>query len=76
MRIQDYDTTWDVTKPAEIEAVLRTRHGTGRDAFWLTPGRSKGFPAINIMVIGELAYVHYFPKERHPGFASVGTVPN
>lgn len=32
----------------------------------------EGFPAINIMVNGDLAHVHYFPKERHPGYASVG----
>jgi hypothetical protein len=74
MRIQDYDTVWDATSPAEIEAALRTRHGAGRNAFWLSDG-SKEFPAINIMVIGELAYVHYFPARRNPGFASIGAVP-
>jgi hypothetical protein len=74
MKIHDYDAAWDVTKPADIELALNRRHGTGRNAFWLSHG-SKQFPAINIMVNGELAYVHYFPKEQHPGFASVGTVP-
>jgi hypothetical protein len=27
------------------------------------------------MVSGDLAYVHYFPKDRHPGFASLGMLP-
>jgi len=27
------------------------------------------------MVMGDLAYVLYFPKDRHPGFSSIGTVP-
>jgi len=26
------------------------------------------------MVNGNLAYVHYFPEERHPGCASVGNL--
>ena len=71
MRIQDYDTTWDVRNPADIEAVLSKRHGTGRNGFWLSYGSEKN-PAINILVKGELAYILYFPKEGHPGFASVG----
>jgi hypothetical protein len=27
------------------------------------------------MVNGDIAYVHYFPKEGHPGLASVGNLP-
>jgi hypothetical protein len=73
MRIEDYDTVWNATSSADIEAALRKRHGAGCNAFWLTHGNKKS-PAINIMVKGDLAYVHYFPEGRHPGFASVGTV--
>jgi hypothetical protein len=75
MRIEDYDTVWNVTKPTDIEAALFIRHGAGRNAFWLSPG-SEEFPSINIMVSGDLAYILYFPKKRHPGFASIGTVPS
>jgi hypothetical protein len=74
MRIEDYNAVWDVTIPADIEAALRKRHGAGRNAFWLSHG-SKKSPAISIMVKGDLAYVHYFPKDRHPGFASLGMLP-
>jgi len=74
MRIEDYDTVWDVTSPADIATAMRTRHGAGRNAFWLSHG-NKEFPSISIMVSGDLAYVHYFPKEGHPGFASVGNLP-
>ena len=74
MRIQDDDSVCNVTSPADIEAVLRKRYGTGRNAFWLSHG-DELFPAINIMVKGDLAHVHYFPEERHPGFASVGRLP-
>jgi hypothetical protein len=74
VRIQDYDSVCNVTRPADIDAALRKRHGSGRNAFWLSHG-AELFPAINIMVKGDLAYVHYFPKEEHPGFASVGKLP-
>jgi Immunity protein Imm1 len=75
MRIQDYDSVCNVKSPADIEAALRKRHGAGRNAFWLSHG-TEPFPAINIMVKGYLAHVHYFPKERHPGFASIGRLPD
>jgi Immunity protein Imm1 len=74
MTIEDYHTACDITTLAEVEALLRRRYGAGRNAFWLRHGCNK-FPAINIMVSGDLAYIHYFPKERHPGFASVGMLP-
>ena len=74
MRIDDYDSVWHVTSPVDIEAALRKRHGAGRNGFWLFHGTDKS-PAINIMVVGDLAYVLYFPKDGHPGFSSIGTVP-
>jgi hypothetical protein len=74
MRIQDYDSVCDVTSPADIAAALSKCHGAGRNAFWLSHG-TELFPAVNIMVNEDLAHVHYFPEERHPGFASVGKLP-
>jgi hypothetical protein len=74
MRIEDYDSVCDVTKPADIETALRRRHGIGINSFWLSHGAEE-FPTINVMVKGDRAYVHYFPKDREPGFASVAKVP-
>jgi hypothetical protein len=74
MKIEDYHTVYHTTKLSDIEVALRKRYRAGRNSFWLFHGGNK-FPAINIMVIGNLAYIHYFPEERHPGFASVGTLP-
>src|SRR5579862_1396513 len=69
MRIEDYDSGSEVTDPADIDAALSKRHGDGLNSFWLSHGAEE-FPVINILVKGDLAYVHYFPKDRHPGFAS------
>src|SRR5258708_1335316 len=71
MFIQDLQSCHDVGSPAEIDAVLSKRDRAGANSFWI--GRvAGGFPALNIMVNGGLAYVHYFPKEDHAGYASVG----
>ena len=71
MFIQDLESTHDVERPADINACLSKRNRAGVNSFWI--GRvAGGFPALNIMVNGGLAYVHYFPKEDHAGYASVG----
>ncbi len=74
MRIHDYDAVWHVTSPTDIEAALRKRHGGERNGFWLFHGPDK-FPAMSIMVVGDLAYLLYFPNDEHPGFASTDAVP-
>ena len=74
MRIEDLDSAHHVTNIADIEVVLNKRHRAGINSFWLADGAGT-FPAINIMVNGDLAYVHYFPNDNHPGFASVGNLP-
>jgi hypothetical protein len=74
MKIHDFEAGLDVATVPELEAALSRRHGVGINSFWL--GHiAGGFPAINIVVNGDLAHVHYFPKEHHPGFASVADLP-
>ena len=74
MRIEDYDFVCEAATSQEIEVALSRRHGNGMNSFWLTDGNND-FPYINILAKGDVAYVHYFPEERHPGFASAAKVP-
>jgi hypothetical protein len=74
MRVEDFEIGLDVTTMQELEAALSRRHGVGINSFWLAHVVG-GFPAINIVVKGDLAHVHYFPKEDHPGFKSVADLP-
>ena len=74
MRIEDYDSECEVTDPAGVDAALSKRQGDGLNSFWLSH-EPEEFPVINILVKGDLAYVHYFPKDRHPGFASAAKEP-
>jgi len=71
--IADLDSALDVTTRLEIETVLSKRDDAGMNSFWLSHG-AEMFPAINIMVNGDLAYARYFPNEDHPGYASVGNL--
>jgi hypothetical protein len=73
MRVQDFEGVYQASTPNAIESVLAKRYGGGVNAFWLSHGDSK-YPAILILVKGELASLHYFPRERHAGFRSVGAV--
>ena len=74
MRIQDFDSICDVTKPADIMAALSKRHSGGINSFWLSHGVEL-FPAINIVVKGgDLANVHYLPRDRDAGFMSLAEV--
>jgi hypothetical protein len=73
MWVEEFEGGVDITTPQDLETALTKRYGDGRNSFWLAHEAGK-FPAINIMVRGELAYVHYFPVERHAGFASVAKV--
>ncbi len=74
MKIEDYDSVCEAANPQEIEAALSKRHDNGMNSFWLTDGK-RDFPYINILAKGDLAYVHYFPEERHPVFASSAEGP-
>jgi hypothetical protein len=73
MKIQDNDSVSNVTSPAEVEAALGKRHN-GRNSFWLSHG-AELYPVINILVVGDFAYLEYFPSEGHPGFIPTGVPP-
>ena len=74
MKIEDYDSAFEAVNPREIEVALSKRHENGMNSFWLSHGTEE-FPYINILAKGDLAYVHYFPRGKHPGFASAAKVP-
>ena len=74
MIVYDFDQMFEIVTLPELEVALNRRHGIGINSFWLGHVAG-GFPAINIVVKGDLAHVHYFPKEGHPGFASQAKLP-
>ncbi len=71
MRIDGYLTGWDVEDEAGLERVLAMRDEHGGAEFWL--GEAAGsYPCLAIRVSGNHCDIHFFPKERHPGFRCLG----
>ena len=74
MTIEHFGGTLNCKTIEELSAVLDLRYGEKRvNEFWLR--KENDFPDLALMVKGEYACVVYFPAEGHPGFHSVGKIP-
>jgi hypothetical protein len=72
MKIEDFDGMHEARDAAELEVVLMKRFGPGVNEFWLS--HNDRFPAMSIWVRNDLATLHFFEKERDPGYRSIGTL--
>lgn len=72
LRVQDFTSTIQVGNVDELETALQRRFD-GVNSFWLS--HSEGTkPSLSILVRDDLACLHYFPDDSHPGFSSIGEV--
>jgi hypothetical protein len=71
VRVGGYSQTWRVDDDKSLEAALAWRDDRGGAIFWLTPD-DREYPALAIRATGDLADVHYFPLDGHPGFRCLG----
>ena len=71
MRLQGFDGTMEFDEPEELEAALVKRHGAGVNSFWLSHGQQL-YPALAILVKGDMAHLDYFPADGHAGYSSIG----
>jgi hypothetical protein len=55
----------------ELQHLLRTSRSGVFGEFWIG---EKEQPTLAIHTNADLAYLHYFPAGRHPGFQAVGDV--
>ena len=63
-----------VSQAAGVDAVLRKREGDGVNCFRLWPNNSET-PILVIFANKDLATLHYFPSDDHPGFYSEAEMP-
>jgi hypothetical protein len=63
--------TWQVEDVNSLEGALAWRDDRGGGLFYLTPNDAP-YPAMVIRVGGDVADVHYFPRDGHPGFRCLG----
>jgi hypothetical protein len=71
VRIAGFRETWQAGDAERLDAVLAWRDDRGGGIFWLTPDEAQ-YPALAIRVSGDVSDVHYFPRDRHPGFRCLG----
>jgi Immunity protein Imm1 len=71
MIVGDFSGEIEVEDERQLANALRRRHAGELNAFWLCD-KQKERPALSILAKGDLAYLHYFPTEDHPGYASIG----
>lgn len=71
MQVQDIEGSYEVNAPAELETVLRRRYKNNAHAFWLSHGAGR-YPMLSLLVKGDLASLHFMPKEHEAGCRSVG----
>ncbi len=63
-----------VESRADIAAALARRNDRGVNEFWLSR-KDRKFPHMAINVAKDLACLHYWPYEGHPGWRLLGRIP-
>src|SRR5690606_15305426 len=49
------------------------RFDEGANSFWLYPA-DEDVPSLLILAMNDLASLHFFPNQEHPGFSSIGDI--
>jgi len=70
MKIEHFGGAREIADGAALDGVLAARYGDDANEYWLYGAAS--YPCLAICVRGSSAYLHFFPEENHPGFASLG----
>lgn len=71
VRIDRHARTWQVNDEKGLEEVLSSRDSRGGGLFWLAHDDAK-YPCLAIRVSGDVADVHFFPRDGHAGFRCLG----
>lgn len=70
MKIQDFDGEVEVHDLDTLQDTLARCFRKNANEIWLS--MDKKYPSLGILIQDKLACVHFFPKEGHPGFRSIG----
>lgn len=70
MRIEGVGRTWQVDDVQGVDDAFTWRDRCGGALLWSTHDRP--YPALAVRISGDLADVHFFPYEGHPGFRCIG----
>ena len=73
MQIHDYDGIIETNNQDELVARLHSVRRGPYGVFHIQ--RAEAFPYISLHFNGDLAYVHYFPADDHPGYQPTSMTP-
>jgi hypothetical protein len=73
LNVEDFEGLHEANSIPALESVLAKRYNEESNSFWLSHGRKK-HPALALLVKGNLAGIHYFPEDSHPGFIPTGNL--
>ena len=73
LAIEDMEHVCHAVDADEVEEALNSRYEGEVNEFWLNHDDER-FPALAIVVKGDLASLTYFPDGGHPGYKSMGGV--
>lgn len=71
IKITDIHGAREASTLLDLETCLMQRCDDHFNSFWLSHDDQE-YPALAVVVEGEIASLSYFPKESSPGFTSVG----
>ena len=71
LRIAGYSRTWEVEDVQGLHQALAWRDARGGGIFFLSRENVQ-YPHLCIRVSGNIADVHFFPEEGHPGYRCLG----
>ena len=70
LKVEHFGGAVEVDDSAALDRVLDARYGNDVNEYWL--GGEEKYPCLAIQVRGSVACLHFFPRDGHPGFLSVG----
>lgn len=69
MHVEHFGGTAQAEDVETLERILAARFGPNVNEFWLCGGER--FPALAIQVKDDVACVHFFPVDQHPGLVCI-----
>ena len=74
MKIIDFSGTFETEDADQIADRLRSIRDGDFGAFYVAG--ASNYPYVAVHFNAEVAYLHYFPSDGHPGFQPTGMTPN
>lgn len=74
MNIDDFDGSTIISNEADLLDRIKSVRNGKYGAFMMYD-IAKPYPALSIQINDDVAYLHYFPSDDHPGYQPQGMAP-